>query len=343
MDNPAFKRTKLSLPSVDELVNGILHGDLVLLGKAITMVESQLPAHRNMAAQVIEACLPHAGKSKRIGITGVPGVGKSTFIEQFGIYILHEKTPLNTQRLAVLAIDPSSQISQGSILGDKTRMERLSVHPRAFVRPSPARASLGGVAQNTRESIILCEAAGFDTILVETVGVGQSETAVHSMTDLFLLLLLPGAGDELQGIKRGIVEMADILVINKADGDNIDRATQAQREYRNALHLFPARADGWSPSVLRCSALNGEGVDKLSQKIAAFFKQATDNGYFEQKRAQQAQYWLESSIQQRLLEDFNEHPWIKANFASLLEAVKAGKTSPFLAADELVKHYRHDG
>ncbi len=257
-----FQKVKQELLSADEYIKGILAGNRTLLSKAITLVESSLPKHQEIAQQIIEQCIQYAGKSIRLGITGVPGVGKSTFIESLGIYLTGQG-----HQLAVLAIDPSSEKTKGSILGDKTRMEKLSVDKNAFIRPSPSAGSLGGVARKTKEIIILCEAAGFDTIIVETVGVGQSETAVHSMVDFFLLLMLAGAGDELQGIKRGIMEMADALVINKADGDNVKKAKLAQLEYKNALHLFPPSESGWIPTVNTCSSLNNKGIEEVWKVI----------------------------------------------------------------------------
>jgi LAO/AO transport system kinase len=243
-----LKKSRQLLP-VTDYVNGILKGDITLLSKAVTLVESASTKHQQLAQEIITLCLPHSGKSIRVGITGVPGVGKSTFIEALGSYITKRGG-----KLAVLAIDPSSERTRGSILGDKTRMEELSVDKNAYIRPSPSAGSLGGVARKTRETIILCEAAGFDHIFIETVGVGQSETAVHSMTDFFLLLMLAGAGDELQGIKRGIMEMADIIAINKADGNNIEKAQMAKVQYNNAIHLFPKKDSEWDPKVLTCSA-----------------------------------------------------------------------------------------
>ena len=240
---------------LERYIEGILRGDRVTLARAITVVESDLAADSELAARMLDSILPATGKSRRVGITGVPGVGKSTFIDALGMHLIRERG----ERVAVLSVDPSSPISGGSILGDKTRMERLSVEERAFIRPSPARGHLGGVARRTRETILLCEAAGFENVLVETVGVGQSETAVRSMTDFFLLLMLAGAGDELQGIKRGIIEMIDGMAINKADGDNRRKAERARVEYSSALHLFPASADGWTPRVLTCSALQRRG------------------------------------------------------------------------------------
>ena len=243
--NPYLRRSRKPMPTVGEMVEGILKGDVTMLSRAVTLVESLSNDHQVLAQEVIEKCLPYSGNSRRIGITGVPGAGKSTSIDTFGLHVLKDGG-----KLAVLAIDPSSERTKGSILGDKTRMEKLSIHPSAFIRPSPSAGSLGGVARKTRETIVLCEAAGYNNIFVETVGVGQSETAVHSMVDFFLLIQLAGTGDELQGIKRGIMEMADGIVINKADGDNIDRARLAQAQFRSALHLFPPTLSGWMPEVL---------------------------------------------------------------------------------------------
>src|SRR5690606_4551418 len=270
------------LLSVDAYVDGILRGDRVVLGRAITLVESALPAHQELAEAILERCLPHAGRSVRVGITGVPGVGKSTFIEALGT-----RLTAAGRRLAVLAIDPSSTRTGGSILGDKTRMGRLANDPAAFVRPSPSGGSLGGVARRTRETIFLCEAAGFDTVFVETVGVGQSEVSVQAMVDFFLLLVLAGAGDELQGIKRGIVEMADGIAITKADGDNVKAAQLARSQYRHALHLYPPRPSGWKPHVHLCSALTGAGIENVWRDMEAFFAFTRANGSFEQHRQAQ--------------------------------------------------------
>ena len=290
--NPYMKRKpRRRLLSADEYVDGILKGNITVLGQAVTLVESHNPDHYALAQEVIEKCLPHAGRSVRIGITGVPGAGKSTSIDAFGLHVLKDGG-----KLAVLAIDPSSERSNGSILGDKTRMEKLSVHPDAFIRPSPSAGSLGGVARKTRETIVLCEAAGFDKIFVETVGVGQRETAVHSMVDFFLLIQLAGTGDELQGIKRGIMEMADGIVINKADGDNIDRARLAQAQFRNALHLFPLPPSGWTPEVLTYSGYYEIGIAGVWDMIYRYFDFVKKIGYFEEKRRQQEKYWMYECI-----------------------------------------------
>jgi LAO/AO transport system kinase len=331
--NPYLQPTRRPTPSVSAFVDGILRGDRVVLSQAITLVESTRRDHQLLAQAIIAACLPHAAARKtiRIGITGTPGVGKSTFIEAFGTYITEQE-----QQVAVLTIDPSSQITHGSILGDKTRMLHLSVNPKAFIRPSPAGDSLGGVARKTRESIVLCEAAGFDTIIVETVGVGQSETAVHSMTDFFLLLLLPGAGDDLQGIKRGIVEMADLVAVNKADGEREKLARQAQVFYKNALHLLPMKDSQWTPQVLMCSALSKLGIVDIWQLIIDYQNFTHDNNFFSDNRKAQSKYWLTESIESNLKKRFLENPSVSAAFSGIEQDVLEGKLSPFLAAERLL-------
>jgi LAO/AO transport system kinase len=288
-------RKKRKKYSVEEYVTGIISGNTTILSQAITLVESCLPEHYDMSQEIIEKCLPAASKSLRIGITGVPGAGKSTFIETFGLYAVGAG-----RKLAVLAVDPSSSNTKGSILGDKTRMEKLSVHPGAFIRPSPSAGTLGGVARKTRESIILCEAAGFDTIFVETVGVGQSETAVRSMVDFFLLLMLAGAGDEIQGIKRGIIEMAALIAITKADGQNVIPAENAKVMFRNALNLFPDPQSGWKPLVLTCSALRGTGIDEIWKIINDYAAFTRKTGYFDQARKQQAVLRMHDTINEYL-------------------------------------------
>ena len=328
------RRRRRPLPSADELVEGILKGDITMLSRAVTLVESLSPEHQAVAQEVIEKCLPHSGRSRRIGITGVPGAGKSTSIDVFGLHVLKQGG-----KLAVLAIDPSSERTKGSILGDKTRMERLSVHPSAFVRPSPSAGSLGGVARKTRETIVLCEAAGFNNIFVETVGVGQSETAVHSMVDFFLLLQLAGTGDELQGIKRGIMEMADGIVINKADGDNINRAQLAQAQFRSALQLFPPTASGWQPEVLTYSGYYELGIPEVWDMIDRYFAFVDANGYFERKRLEQARYWMRETIDEQLRRHFYDDPAIATLLEEKEARVLANLQSSFTAARDVLNAY----
>ncbi len=329
-----FRENKKIKRSVQEYVDGIINGNRTILGQAITLIESSLPDHNQIAQEIIEKCLPYAGNSIRIGITGVPGVGKSTFIESMGKYITSKGN-----KLAVLAVDPSSERSKGSILGDKTRMEELATDPDAFIRPSPSAGSLGGVARKTRETIVLCEAAGFNTIFIETVGVGQSETAVHSMVDFFLLLMLAGAGDELQGIKRGIMEMADAIVINKADGENIRKAEQAKNEYQNALHLFPPTPSGWIPKVLTCSSLVKTGIDEVWKVINEFIEKQKSNKFFALKRKEQAKYWMYESINESLKNNFYQQDNIKNKLKFFEENVLQGKMNSFLAARMLLNEY----
>lgn len=321
-------------PSAEELVEGILAGNITSLSRAITLVESTNPTHLAKANAIINSCLPHANQSIRIGITGVPGVGKSTFIEAFGKHL----TSLG-KKVAVLAVDPSSTISHGSILGDKTRMEELVKDPNAFIRPSASGETLGGVARKTRETITLCEAAGFDTIIIETVGVGQSETAVHSMVDFFLLLKIAGAGDELQGIKRGIMEMADAIVINKADGDNIKKAQFAKVEFNRALHLFPAKKSGWTPKTATCSALTSEGIPEVWNTINEFLSLTQTNSYFFQKRKEQNQFWMLETINEQLKSNFYNNPEIQQQLESTKKAVQNDEISPFAAASLLLEKY----
>lgn len=321
--------------SAKEYAQEIIAGNRSMLGRAITLVESTRSDHRKLAQEILELCMPHTGKSIRIGITGVPGVGKSTFIESFGKYICSQN-----KKLAVLAIDPSSEQGHGSILGDKTRMEELSREDLAFIRPSPTAGSLGGVARKTRESILLCEAAGYKVILIETVGVGQSETAVHSMVDFFLLLMLAGAGDELQGIKRGIMEMADALVITKADGDNLNKSKAAVGDYKRALHLFPAKPNLWVPKVLTCSSYENKGIDQIWDIIQEYLKHCKSNAYFYEKRKEQAKYWLEESIQDQLSSLFYNNKAVQRELDQLKQDVIEGKTSPFLASTKLIDLFK---
>ena len=314
-----------------EFVEGILRGDTSVLSQAVTLVESSRHEHQQQAQEIIEKCLPHTGQSVRVGITGVPGAGKSTSIDAFGMYMVRRG-----HKLAVLAIDPSSERSKGSILGDKTRMELLSRERNAFIRPSPTAGSLGGVARKTRETIILCEAAGFDTVFVETVGVGQSETAVHSMVDFFLLIQLAGTGDELQGIKRGIMEMADGIVINKADGDNIERAKMAAGHFRNALHLFPPAASGWFPKVLTYSGYYNLGIEEVWNMIEEYMAFTKANGYFDRKRNEQAKYWMYESIHDMLNDAFYHHPRIEERLPVIEKQVLNNEVSSFVAAREMM-------
>ncbi|MES2544307.1 MAG: methylmalonyl Co-A mutase-associated GTPase MeaB [Bacteroidota bacterium] len=329
-----IKNLKQIQPSSEELVSGILAGNITALSRAITLVESTNTLHLAKANEVINACLPHANKSVRVGITGVPGVGKSTFIEAFGKHL----TSLG-KKVAVLAVDPSSTISHGSILGDKTRMEELVKDKNAYIRPSASGETLGGVARKTRETITLCEAFGFDTIIIETVGVGQSETAVHSMVDFFLLLKISGAGDELQGIKRGIMEMADAIVINKADGDNIKKANLAKIEFNRALHLFPAKKSGWTPTTSTCSAITHDGISAVWETIQQFLELTKSNGYFIEKRAEQNQYWMLETINEQLKLNFFNHPEIQQLLEENKKAVQNDEISPFAAAQLLLGKY----
>lgn len=320
--------------SSEQLLAGIKQKNISALSSAITLIESASPKHRQIANDLIQHCLPIAGKSIRIGITGVPGVGKSTFIENFGL-LLHQLG----KKVAILAIDPSSNTSGGSILGDKTRMNELSRLEDVFIRPSPAGDSLGGVARKTRESIILCEAAGFDVIIIETVGVGQSETAVHSMTDFFLLLMLSGAGDELQGIKRGIMEMADALVITKADGDNIRKANVARREYENAMHLFPAKESGWIPKAMTCSSIERTNLQRIWEVIESYRNATTINGWFENNRKQQDIHWLKETLDSKLLQAFYENSELRRELLLQQDLVAQNKTTSYLAAEKLFEQF----
>ncbi len=317
--------------SLEEYKAGILEGNRAILAQAITLVESNLSTDSELASSLVQEILPFSGNSIRIGITGVPGVGKSTFIEAFGKMLLEKG-----KKVAVLAVDPSSQKTKGSILGDKTRMEKLAADRRAFIRPSPSGSTLGGVSAKTREAMLLCEAAGYDVILVETVGVGQSETAVKGMVDFFLLLMLAGAGDELQGIKKGIMEMADGVLINKADGENIQAAKKAKTQYRNALHLFPPSENGWYPSVISGSSLTGKGLDQCWEIIEKYEKQMQGSGFFEKNRAEQRLNWLDEYVQYLLGKAFHEQAMLQNLLDSEKEHVKAGTLSPLTFARKLV-------
>jgi LAO/AO transport system kinase len=314
--------------SLEQYVEGVLAGDRVVLARAITLIESRLPADAERAAQLLDSVLPHTGNSRRLGITGVPGVGKSTFIDALGMHVIRDRG----ERMAVLTVDPSSPISGGSILGDKTRMERLSAEPDAFIRPSPAGGHLGGVARRTRETILLCEAAGFQNVFIETVGVGQSETAVRSMSDFFLLLMLAGAGDELQGIKRGIIEMIDGMAINKADGDNLIKAERARVQYASALHLFPPSGDGWTPRVLTCSALNNTGVAEIWQMVLDHEAQLRASGKIVERRTRGDLQWMNDLISMGLAEMFQAQPTVMERLPALRREVRDGLVSPLAAS-----------
>ena len=326
-----MKRRKLS---TEELVEGIRSGNRVILSRAITLIESNREEDQKQAEDLLQAILPDTGKSFRLGITGVPGVGKSTFIESFGT-LLTEKG----KKLAVLTIDPSSQRTKGSILGDKTRMEELARNPNAFIRPSASGSTLGGVSGKTREVMLLCEAAGFDFIIIETVGVGQSETHVHGMVDFFLLLMLAGAGDELQGIKKGIMEMADSVVINKADGDNLKAAKRAKVEYQNALHLFPANPSGWIPQVKTCSALDKSGLEEVFEMLTKFQTQVVGNGFFDKNRANQQVSWFKENLNELLKISFFKKPEVQQRYQEKLQEVQSGKTPALNAAYDVLNAF----
>ena len=335
--NPYLKRGRFRHReySVDEMVEGLLRGDVTILSQAVTLVESVNPEHQAKAQEVIEKCLPYSGKSVRIGISGVPGAGKSTSIDVFGTHVLDTYGG----KLAVLAIDPSSERSKGSILGDKTRMEKLSLRKEAFIRPSPSAGSLGGVARKTRETIILCEAAGYDKIFIETVGVGQSETACHSMVDFFLLIQVAGTGDELQGIKRGIMEIADGIVVNKCDGDNVDKCQMAATHFRNALHFFPMSESGWLPKVLCYSGFYGYGVKEVWEMIFEYVDFVKKNGYFETRRHRQNKYWMYETIEANLRNRFYNDPVIAKKLAEAEMNVQNGEKTSFTAAHSLLDEF----
>lgn len=323
--------------SLDQYLNGIKNGDKIILSQAITLAESALASDRKMADELIVHLLSRTSNSIRIGITGIPGVGKSSFIETLGKHITSEGF-----KLAVLAVDPTSTKTKGSILGDKTRMESLANNPDAFIRPSPTKESLGGVSINTRETVLLCEAAGYNVIFIETVGVGQSEVMVKEMVDFFLLLMLAGAGDELQGIKKGIMEMADAVLITKADGDNIKRTQQAQSQFQSALHLFAPSSAGWIPKVLTCSSLNDEGLTEIWELIGEFQQTMKKTGYFEENRKLQKVNWLHHEIKSRLESNFYNHPLTSKNLAAIEKKVISGEISANQAAQKLLSAINHE-
>ena len=312
-------------------VEGVLAGNRRVLAKTITLIESALPQHRELARTIVDQILPHAGNSVRLGITGVPGVGKSTFIESFGLMLMQKG-----HQVAVLAVDPSSRVSGGSVMADKTRMEKLSLEAKAFIRPSPSGGTLGGVTKKTRETMLVCEAAGFDVVVVETVGVGQSEIAVASMVDFFLVLMLAGAGDELQGIKKGVLEIADALTINKADGDNVEKAAKARGEYEAALGLLCRGAQGWEPPVLTCSALESSGLEEIWQAVLRHRNIMTDSGELNAKRRKQALDWMWSLVENGLKDRFYDNPRVKERLPAISREVELGQTAPTVAAVELL-------
>ena len=318
-----------------QYVEGILRGDRVLLSRAITVVESSLESDKVLAKRILHAILPKSGRSIRIGVTGVPGVGKSTFIEAFGKHLIGIG-----HSVAILSIDPSSQLTRGSILGDKTRMEELANMPQAYIRPSASGDTLGGVANKTGEAMLLCEAAGYDVLIVETVGVGQSETAVHGMTDFFLLLMLAGAGDELQGIKKGIMEMADMVVINKADGDNVRKSELARKQYENALHIFPEQDSGWIPVVRTASSIENRGIDEVWEQVLRYKALVESNGYFQTNRREQQVQWMYSNIHEGLKRLFYASEGIREQLRSLEEEVTASRISPVEAAERILEAFR---
>lgn len=327
-------KPKSRLP-VKAYIDGVLKGDRVLLSRAITLIESNLESDKKLAKKIIQAILPQSGNSIRIGITGVPGVGKSTFIEVFGKYLVGKG-----HKVAILSIDPSSQRSKGSILGDKTRMEELANSEEAYIRPSASGDTLGGVANKTGETMLLCEAAGYDVVLIETVGVGQSETAVHGMTDFFLLLMLSGAGDELQGIKKGIMEMADMVVINKADGDNIRKSEMAKLQYQNALHIFPQSESGWSPVVSTASSTKNIGIDFVWEKIVEFKELVVQNGYFKKNRDHQQIQWMYNNINEELKRLFYTSDHIKEHLGVFEKEIVLSKVSPVKAAQIIINEFK---
>lgn len=333
---PVAARPRRGRLPAQDYIKGVLAGDRVVLARAITVIESELAADAALAREILDGVIHATGHARRVGITGVPGAGKSTFIDALGLHIIRERM----ENLAVLSVDPSSPISHGSILGDKTRMERLSQEEAAFIRPSPSRNHLGGVARRTRETILLCEAAGFRNVFVETVGVGQSETAVRSMTDFFLLIMIAGAGDELQGIKRGIIEMTDLMAVNKADGDNKLRAERARVEYASALHLFPPTPEGWTPLVVACSALTGEGLPEIWSAVLDHRQALETNGYLARRRQQQVLAWMRELIADGLEEQFRQHPAVRGHLPRVEKDVQQGRMTSFGAAQTLLALFR---
>ncbi len=332
---PALSKRKQL--SQEDYVAGVLSGDRGFLGRAITLIESRNPRHQQMAQDVLQMLLPHTGKAKRIGITGVPGVGKSTFIEAFGCSLIDQGS-----KVAVLAVDPTSNRTGGSILGDKTRMQKLGNTDNAFVRPSPSSGTLGGVTRKTRETMLLCEAAGYDVILIETVGVGQSETTVAEMVDFFLVLMLPGAGDELQGIKKGVLEIADMIAVNKSDGGNERAARAAAAEYRNALHIMKPASPNWQPPVLRCSGLKNMGLDEIWQQIEEYHRRLTATGELPEKRRQQQLRWMWNMIEDQLFSALHANEQVADVLPRVEKEVLAGELTPTLAVQQVLRAFGLD-
>jgi LAO/AO transport system kinase len=335
LPEPAARTDARAAPNVDDYVEGVLSGNRAMLGRTITLVESRSPRHMRLAQDILLKLLPHTGRAHRIGITGVPGVGKSTFIESFGCHLIEKG-----KRVAVLAVDPTSPLSGGSILGDKTRMAELSLREQAFIRPSPSGGTLGGVTRTTRQTMVVCDAAGYDVILVETVGTGQSEVAVSDMTDFFLVLMLPGAGDELQGIKKGVLEIADMIVVNKADGDNEIRAKQAAIHYRNALHIMQAKSPNWTPPVSMCSGLKGFGLDAIWQKVVEHKDKLTEAGEFAEKRQKQRIKWMWSLLQDRLMTELRTHPQVVHDLPQIERDVIEGRLTVTLGVERILTLFR---
>jgi len=333
MNKPTIARRPVL--TARDYVDGVLSGQRSALARAITLIESSNPQHEAMAQDVLQQLLPRSGQSLRLGISGVPGVGKSTFIEAFGSNLCGDG-----HKVAVLAVDPSSSRTGGSILGDKTRMAELGVNPNAFIRPSPTSGTLGGVARRTRETIVLCEAAGYDTIVVETVGVGQSETTVANMVDFFLVLMLPGAGDELQGIKKGILEIADMVVINKADGSHANKARMAAQEYRRALHIVTPQSPNWSPPVAICSALENDGLTDIWESVLQYRSKLGETGEFDQRRQEQQRLWMWTLIEDELLRSLKQHPRVQADLARIEAEVTEGTLPVRSAVFSILEQYR---
>ena len=321
----------------EDYARGVLSGDRAMLGRAITVIESRSPRHRQLAQDILHRLLPHTGRAHRIGITGVPGAGKSTFIEAFGGQLIHQGL-----KVAVLAVDPSSPVSGGSILGDKTRMAELSQEPNAFIRPSPSGGTLGGVTRATRQTMVVCDAAGYDVILVETVGAGQSEIAVSDLTDVFVVLMLPGAGDELQGIKKGVLEIADMIVVNKADGGNEIRAKQAVVHYRNALHIIQPRSASWSPPVLMCSAIKNTGVDAVWGKLVEHKEKLSATGEFQKRRQQQRVKAVWTTLQDRVMTDIKSHHLVVEQLPELKAQLLSGNLTVTRAVDRILELFHQD-